>query len=99
CSFTPGVSDLASIKTLANEIDGPLNMVMGLGNASGNAREWLAAGVQRISLGGSIARGALGFIPRAGEEVRDKGTISFAEGQMPQQELNDLSAGQALPVR
>jgi 2-methylisocitrate lyase-like PEP mutase family enzyme len=92
CSFTPGASDIASITRLANEIDGPLNMVMGLGNASGNAREWLAAGVQRISLGGSIARAALGFVRRAAEELRDHGTICFAERQMPHGEINALLA-------
>jgi len=92
CSFTPGVSDMASIKRLANEIDGPLNMVMGLGNANGNAREWLAAGVQRISLGGSIARAALGFVRRAAEELHERGTIGFAEAQIQQAELNALFA-------
>jgi 2-methylisocitrate lyase-like PEP mutase family enzyme len=92
CLYTPGVSDLASIAHLAREIDGPLNMVMGLGNASGNTREWLDAGVQRISLGGSIARAALGFVRRAAQELRETGTIGFAEGQIPQGELNALFA-------
>jgi 2-methylisocitrate lyase-like PEP mutase family enzyme len=97
CLFTPGVSDLASIALLVREIDGPLNMVMGLGNARGDARAWLAAGVQRISLGGSIARAALGFVRRAAEELRDKGTITFAEGQLSHTELNQLFALHRLP--
>jgi 2-methylisocitrate lyase-like PEP mutase family enzyme len=92
CLFTPGVSDMRSIATLACEIDGPLNMVMGLGNADGTAHEWLDAGVQRISVGGSIARTALGLVRRAAEELRDKGTISFAKDQIPQAELNTLFA-------
>lgn len=92
CLFTPGVSDLPSIARLAQEIDGPLNMVMGLGTAAGNAREWLAAGVQRISLGGSIARAAFGFVQRAAAELRDLGTLGFAEQQMPHAELNALFA-------
>lgn len=92
CLFTPGVSDAASIATLVREIDGPLNMVMGLGTAEGNAHEWLAAGVQRVSLGGSIARAALGFVRRSAREVLDKGTISFAETQIPHSELNALFA-------
>lgn len=94
CLFTPGASDMASITTLAREIHGPLNMVMGLGNATGNTHAWLAAGVQRISLGGSIARAALGFVHRAAEELRDKGTITFAEHQLPQPQLNALFAQQ-----
>jgi 2-methylisocitrate lyase-like PEP mutase family enzyme len=93
CLFTPGVSDKRSIATLAREIDGPLNMVMGLGNADGTAHEWLDLGVQRISVGGSIARTALGLVRRAAGELRDKGTISFAKDQIPQAELNALFAG------
>lgn len=92
CLFTPGVSDAASIATLVREIDGPLNMVMGLGTAEGNAHEWLTAGVQRVSLGGSMARAALGFVRRSAREVLDKGTISFAETQIPHSELNALFA-------
>ncbi len=92
CLFTPGVSDIDSIKILVREIDGPLNMVMGLGNAEGNAKEWLAAGVQRISLGGSVARAALGFIRQAAREIRDQGTISFAGSQLPHSELNAMFA-------
>jgi len=92
CLFTPGVSDMRSIAILAREIEGPLNMVMGLGNNDGVAHEWLDAGVQRISVGGSIARTALGLVRRAADELRDKGTISFAKGQIPQAELNALFA-------
>jgi len=92
CLFTPGVSDIDSIKILAREINGPLNMVMGLGTSEGNANEWLQAGVQRISLGGSVARAALGFIKQAANEIRDKGTISFAQSQMPHAELNAMFA-------
>ncbi|MBI3675529.1 MAG: isocitrate lyase/phosphoenolpyruvate mutase family protein [Proteobacteria bacterium] len=92
CLYTPGASDIASITLLTREIHGPLNVVMGLGNATGDARTWLAAGVQRISLGGSIARAVLGLVRRAAEELRDKGTISFAEHQFPQPELNALFA-------
>lgn len=92
CSFTPGTSKLEDIARLTREIDGPLNMVMGLGNAEGNTNEWIAAGVQRISLGGSIARAALGFVQRAAQELHDRGTISFAEGQIQQTEINQLFA-------
>lgn len=92
CLFAPGASDIETIALLAREIDGPLNMVMGLGDAQGDARAWLDAGVQRVSLGGSIARAALGFIKRAAEELRDHGTIGFAAGQMSHAELNTLFA-------
>jgi 2-methylisocitrate lyase-like PEP mutase family enzyme len=63
---------------------------MGLGTARGNANDLLAAGVARISLGGSVARSALGFVRRCAEELREVGTIRFAEHQIPQPELNAL---------
>jgi len=93
CLFTPGVNDVATIRVLVREIAGPLNVVMGLGTSEGNAQEFLAAGVQRISLGGSIARSALGFVRRCAEELYSRGTIGFAAGQIPHGELNALFAG------
>jgi 2-methylisocitrate lyase-like PEP mutase family enzyme len=90
CLFAPGPSDLETVRTLVREIEGPLNVVMGLGTSEGNARALLAAGVQRISLGGSIARSALGFVRRCAQELRDSGSIGFAAGQIPQPELNAL---------
>jgi len=90
CLFAPGPSDLETVRTLVREIAAPLNVVMGLGSAEGNARELLAAGVQRISLGGSIARSALGFVRRCAQELRDAGSVTFAAAQIPQPELNAL---------
>lgn len=92
CLYMPGASAIDTVRILAREITGPINVVMGLGTATGNARALLAAGAQRISLGGSIARSALGFIRRCAEELRDHGTIGFAERQFPQSDLNTLFA-------
>jgi 2-methylisocitrate lyase-like PEP mutase family enzyme len=93
CLYAPGASDLASVRTLVREVEGPLNVVIGLGNARGNARELLAAGVQRISLGGCMARAALGFVGRCAAELRDSGTIGFVEDALAHAELNALFAG------
>jgi 2-methylisocitrate lyase-like PEP mutase family enzyme len=93
CVYAPGPSDPAIIATLVKEIGGPINVVMGLGTAAGNAHALIAAGVQRISLGGSIARAALGFVRRSARELRERGTLDFATGQIPQAELNTLFAG------
>lgn len=92
CLYAPGVSDLDTVKTLVREVNGPINVVMGLGTAQGNAHTLIAAGVQRISLGGSIARSALGFVRRCAEELRDHGTLGFAAQQISQADLNALFA-------
>lgn len=98
CLFTPGVTDLPTIGLLVREIAGPLNLVMGLNGAVGNARAWLDAGVQRISLGGSLARTAYGGLFRAATELAASGTIEFARQQLPQAELNALFARHARRV-
>lgn len=92
CSFAPGASDIDTVRTLMREIAGPLNVVLGLGGSEGSAPALLAAGVQRVSLGGSIARSALGFVRRCAQELRDAGSIGFAAVQIPQPELNALFA-------
>jgi 2-methylisocitrate lyase-like PEP mutase family enzyme len=92
CLFAPGPVDLETVGRLVREIAGPLNVVLGIGSAEGNARALLAAGVQRISVGGSIARSVFGFVRRCAEELRESGSIGFAEQQIPQPELNALFA-------
>lgn len=90
CVFVPGVNDPGVIAKLARDIRGPLNIVIGLGDTGLNAHALLAAGVRRISLGGTIARAALGLVRQAAVELREKGTLGFAEGQMSGPELNRL---------
>jgi len=92
CAYTPGTANLMMITTLAREIHGPLNMVLGLGSREGDARSWIEAGVQRVSLGGTIARAALGLVRAAALELRKTGTLSFAAGQISQAELNTMFA-------
>jgi len=90
CLYVPGVNDLQAIATLVTEIDGPLNVVLGLGASSLTVADLRSVGVARISLGGSIARAALGFIRQAARELHDRGTLDFATIQIPQAELNAL---------
>ena len=90
CLYIPGVNDLESIATLVREIDGPLNVVLGLGSSGLTVPALREAGVARISLGGSIARAALGFIRDSARELVEHGTVGFARDQIPQRELNQL---------
>jgi 2-methylisocitrate lyase-like PEP mutase family enzyme len=92
CLYVPGVNDLDTIANLVKEIEGPLNVVIGLGTSTLTTHDLLAAGVTRISLGGSIARAALAFIRASAQELQTEGTITFAENQIPQRELNTLFA-------
>lgn len=93
CVFVPGASDLETVAMLLREIEGPLNVVMGLDSTAGNAAELLDAGVQRISLGGTFARAALGLVRQGARELREHGTLAFADGQLSGAELDALFAG------
>jgi 2-methylisocitrate lyase-like PEP mutase family enzyme len=92
CVFTPGPTDPETIKTLVREIAGPLNVVVGLGSVEGSAYAMIEAGIRRVSVGGSIARSALGFVRRCARELRDQGTFGYAAGQIAQRDLNALFA-------
>jgi 2-methylisocitrate lyase-like PEP mutase family enzyme len=96
CLFPVGIASPDLVKRAAPEISGPINCVMGLGQSTGNVNDLIAAGAQRISVGGSIARSALGFIRAAARELRERGTLTYAEKQIPQSELNDLFAKNCL---
>jgi len=92
CIFIPGVEDPGAIGRLAREISAPINIVAGLTGTSGNVHAMLAAGAGRVSLGGTLARAALGLVRAGARELRETGGLSFAEGQLSTRELNRLFA-------
>ncbi|WP_394845452.1 isocitrate lyase/phosphoenolpyruvate mutase family protein [Pendulispora brunnea] len=92
CLFVPGVKNLDDIATMVREIDGPVNVVAGLTTTALIVADLRAAGVARVSLGGSFARAALGFLREGARELFEHGTLHFAEKQISQRELNTLFA-------
>jgi 2-methylisocitrate lyase-like PEP mutase family enzyme len=90
CVFAPGLVDVRLAGILARELAGPLNLVIGLNESAASAFALIDAGVRRISVGGSIARSALGLVRQAARELRERGTVGYAAGQIPQPELNAL---------
>ncbi|MCI3275133.1 isocitrate lyase/PEP mutase family protein [Streptomyces cylindrosporus] len=90
CAFVPGAADAATIGTLVREIDGPLNVVMGLTGNALTLDDLRELGVRRVTVGGSIARAIYGHLVTAARELADKGTFSYADAQIPQDELNRL---------
>lgn len=80
CIFVPGVSDAEEIGRLTAEIDAPVNVVAGLVEPVLDAATLRQLGVARISIGGTLTRAALSLVDRAGREMLEHGTFSFAEG-------------------
>ncbi|MDH3316873.1 MAG: isocitrate lyase/phosphoenolpyruvate mutase family protein [Gammaproteobacteria bacterium] len=87
CLFVPGVKDPDTIAALVREIDGPLNVVMGLVGNSLTVSQLEELGVKRVSIGGSLTRATFGLIRRAADELRQDGTFKFADEQISDDEL------------
>lgn len=79
---------LDAIRTVCAAVSRPVNVVMGLSGPLFSVRELEAAGVKRISVGGSFARAALGALARAACEVRDQGTFTYARDAISAQEVS-----------
>lgn len=92
CLFVPGADDIETIGNLVSSIDGPLNVVMGLGKNNLTVDDLRSVGVKRISIGGSLARACFQMIRRAALEMSNSGTFTFSENQYPHKELCDFFA-------
>jgi 2-methylisocitrate lyase-like PEP mutase family enzyme len=90
CAFVPGAADAATIGTLVRELDGPLNVVMGLSGNALSLADLRELGVRRVTVGGSIARAMYQGLLRAARELADRGTFSYADDQISQNELNAI---------
>jgi 2-methylisocitrate lyase-like PEP mutase family enzyme len=76
--YAPGLPSLEAIREVCASVSKPVNVLMGLKGATFSVEELAAAGVKRISVGGSFARAALGAFVRAAREVKEKGTFTYA---------------------
>jgi 2-methylisocitrate lyase-like PEP mutase family enzyme len=90
CAFVPGAADATTIGTLVRELDGPLNVVMGLTGNALSMEDLGALGVRRVTVGGSLARAMYRHLLDAARELADRGTFSYAEDQISQTDLNQL---------
>lgn len=92
CVFVPGLRGADDIAHLVREVPGPVSVVMGLSGSPMSLAELRTLGVRRVSIGGSLARAALGLVRRAAAEMMANGLFGYAEGQIPDAELCNLFA-------
>lgn len=90
--FAPGLTSEAQIRAVCSSVARPVNVVMGLRGSSLSVARLAQLGVRRISLGSALARAALGAALRAGREILEDGTFTFAEEALPFAEANRLFA-------
>ena len=82
--FAPGVTDLATIKTVVSEVDRPVNVLVLPGSPT--IAVLAAAGVARISVGGAFTWVALGAVRAAAEQLQ-KGSYGFFDAAASGREI------------
>jgi 2-methylisocitrate lyase-like PEP mutase family enzyme len=90
--YAPGLPSLEAIRDVCTSVSKPVNVVMGLKGATLSVDELAAVGVKRISVGGALARAALGAFLRAAREVKEKGTFTFASDAITHAEATSYMA-------
>ncbi len=97
--YAPGLPDLDAIRTVCQEVDKPVNVVMGLSGATYSVPQLSQAGVRRISVGGSFARTAFAALRSAAQEIMTSGTFNYAQNAIPNREISKLMAQNKLADR
>ncbi|HEX4320251.1 MAG TPA: isocitrate lyase/phosphoenolpyruvate mutase family protein [Acidobacteriaceae bacterium] len=77
--YAPGLMSKEDIAEVLRSVDRPVNVLAGLKGFSLSHMELSQMGVRRISVGGSLARAALGGFLRAAQEMQERGTFSFVD--------------------
>ena len=85
--YAPGLPNLDAIRAVCSSVAKPVNVLMGIRGTTYPVEQVAAAGAKRISVGGSLARAALGGLVRAAREIREKGTFTYTEEAIPGSEV------------
>src|SRR5579862_2537723 len=86
--YAPGLPNLEAIAQVCKALaPRPVNVLAGIKNLNFPVAQLEAAGARRISLGGSLARAALGALIDAAAEMREHGTFTFANNAAPTSEV------------
>ena len=85
--YAPGLRDLATIKTVVSSVSRPVNVVMSHADPSLSAAELEAAGVKRLSVGGSLSRLAMAAFMKGAREMKEQGGFTWMREAMPSRDL------------
>lgn len=89
--YAPGLTTLEAIREVCAAVaPKPVNVLAGIKGQNFPLADIRAAGARRISLGGALARAALGALMSAGREMKEKGTFTFVEDAAPSAEVNSI---------
>ncbi|MBN3734416.1 isocitrate lyase/phosphoenolpyruvate mutase family protein [Burkholderia sp. Tr-20390] len=86
--YAPGITDANDIAAVTQAVGAPVNVVMGLQGGLLSLDALAALGVKRVSVGGALARAALGAFLRAAKEMAQDGTFTFTQAAVPGRDIN-----------
>lgn len=81
--YAPGLTTAQEVRAVCQSVGKPVNVLVGLKNASFTVEELAALGVRRVSVGSALTRAALGAFIRAAREIHDSGSFGFADDAVP----------------
>lgn len=87
--YAPGLGSAENIRAVCSSVSKPVNVLMGAKGAASVA-ELAALGVKRISVGSALSLTALGAFLRGAQELKERGTFTFANDALPFATANDL---------
>lgn len=88
--YAPGLKSKEDIAAVVGALDKPVNVVMGLQGVQLSLQELAQIGVKRVSVGGSLARAALGGFLRAAEEMREHGTFTYGDEAVGTRRISEM---------
>ncbi|MES2536009.1 MAG: isocitrate lyase/phosphoenolpyruvate mutase family protein [Pseudomonadota bacterium] len=88
--YAPGLKTLEEIRIVVASVDRPVNVLMGFADVAFGVAELSGLGVKRVSVGGSLARAALGAFLRASREMRECGTFSYGRDAVSSKEIDAM---------
>ncbi len=92
CLYAPGPTDDATVRRLVDEVDGPINVVVGMGG--GGSRDHMAAlGVKRISTGGSLYRATCKLVLDAAGQMARDGSFAYLENVLTDNDTARMVSG------
>lgn len=77
--YAPGLATRDQISVVVRALNRPVNVLMGLGGVRLTLADLAEIGVKRVSVGGALARAALGAFLRAAREMHEHGSFAFAD--------------------
>jgi len=88
--YAPGLTSKDEIAAVVSSVDRPVNVVMGLQGVQLSLAALSEIGVKRVSVGSALTRAALGAFLRAGREMRDHGTFTFADEAVSHRDISAM---------